>query len=346
MASYDGGAASAATTCAFSNSSFTQKRGLIAAGTNDGMIYVLRAESAQKIQEIGRYDTSSLQNRTAVFKVQWSNDDLKIAIATGGKEAYVMDLHTETITAALHGHARSQKCIKWCPKQDWLLSTGSRDGSICVWDLRVHGGVFRDPEIQIRRAHSQPEITSSTTTVTDLLYTTEHSIYSAGAADAILKYWDLRNVKDSHEAAVSTEKSPSQMTKRSRGIQSFVDLDNGTLLALARDSSMYGYSNTTLAPTGDRITSPKLHANSAYASLSLSPCRRWISAGGAHGSGIVVNVEKIGCHGDENLRPEITHLEAEHGEVNGMSWSNSDLAMAYDDGTIRVWRSGVSNISG
>jgi len=46
-------------------------------------------------------------------------------------------VRTGSITHVLRGHSSTVKCMAWDPTHSSLVSTGGRDGSICLWDLRV-----------------------------------------------------------------------------------------------------------------------------------------------------------------------------------------------------------------
>ena len=58
----------------------------------------------------------------------------------------------------LHGHSGTVKCVAWDPAQDGnVLCSGGRDGSICLWDLRVcesrNGTGTLKPVLVIPKAH-------------------------------------------------------------------------------------------------------------------------------------------------------------------------------------------------
>ena len=114
-------------------------------------------------------------------------------------------MQTGEITAALHGHASTVKCVAWDPSNSSLLATGGRDGAICLWDLRTEVGSLQDedgdlsatkPTLTIHGAHEDIAIKSRPRarrgkhqhvprTVTALLYpeSQPHGLVSSGSYD-------------------------------------------------------------------------------------------------------------------------------------------------------------------
>lgn len=46
-------------------------------------------------------------------------------------------MKTGAVTHVFRGHSSTVKCMAWDSTHISLLATGGRDGSICLWDLRV-----------------------------------------------------------------------------------------------------------------------------------------------------------------------------------------------------------------
>ena len=119
--------------------------------------------------------------RGAIFDVRWSQSDKAIALATARSEALVIDAEYGSTTATMYGHARSQKVVRWNPYNENMLSTGSRDGSICIWDLRAQTRGRIRPVIRILNPHSTHRRIG---TVTDIAYGDENVLYSSSNCDA------------------------------------------------------------------------------------------------------------------------------------------------------------------
>jgi denticleless len=72
-----------------------------------------------------------------IFDIKWNHADSRLATCSGDQSTRIFCPTTTTITNVLRGHDSTVKCIAWDPDHSDLLSTGGRDGTICVWDLRV-----------------------------------------------------------------------------------------------------------------------------------------------------------------------------------------------------------------
>lgn len=87
------------------------------------------------------------------------------------------------------------KCVTWDPTNEALLSTGGRDGGICVWDLRAGDGGEMHPVMKIEAAHGKEATPKgkrkfkvavpAARTVTSLVYGEEHpyGLVSSGSYD-------------------------------------------------------------------------------------------------------------------------------------------------------------------
>ena len=76
-------------------------------------------------------------HHNGIFDIKWSPDDASLATCSGDRSTRISCATTSTITHALGGHSSTIKCMAWDPTHTSLLATGGRDGSICLWDLRV-----------------------------------------------------------------------------------------------------------------------------------------------------------------------------------------------------------------
>ena len=136
-----------------------------------------------------------------VFNIKWGPDDSILATASGDKTTHITCVETQQVVQILRGHSSTVKCIAWDPSRPDLLSTGSRDGNIYLWDLRVtgNGGTSMDteedfptssPVMTIDAAHGQEKnkggrkkVKPLPRSVTGLLYTSAHTLVSSGSFD-------------------------------------------------------------------------------------------------------------------------------------------------------------------
>jgi denticleless len=138
-------------------------------------------------------------HENGIFDVQWSATDDRIATASADLTTRITDITTGRGLWTLQGHTSTVKTISWDPSNPNLLSTGGRDGCICLWDLRIsermqlEDGVEKlTPVTTIRDAHGdlqrhrgrKPKIFMAKA-VTSIVYAPDDplSLISSGSAN-------------------------------------------------------------------------------------------------------------------------------------------------------------------
>ncbi len=96
-------------------------------------------------------------SRRCIFDVRWNTSGELLACAGSDGVIKIVDPNIERPTQALRGHSQSVKTLSWDPIHPNLLSSGSRDGFICLWDLRCTRRQWQDDSLTsvlaIRGAH-------------------------------------------------------------------------------------------------------------------------------------------------------------------------------------------------
>ena len=128
------------------------------------------------------YRTDAYYGSGAIFDIRWSPCDKKIALASARRLSYVISTETGQTTAVLLGHYRSQKAVRWHPHNSDILYTGSRDGSICMWDLRQRTNGEASPVVQIWNAHLYLDHRRAGT-ITDVMPVDDYTLYSSSSCD-------------------------------------------------------------------------------------------------------------------------------------------------------------------
>ncbi|TFK27038.1 WD40 repeat-like protein [Coprinopsis marcescibilis] len=214
--------------CAYSNGSKYGDQSLLAVADEEGTVNIFNTTKRQDWEQAPQHQSLQIHNN-GVFQVKWNHDDTSLATCSGDQSVRITDISTSKITHVLRGQSSTAKCISWDPSHTQLLTSGNRDGSICLWDLRAgtpHGDEGLDvlkPSQVILDAHLPPQCkpkrgrkakhASAAPGVTSLLYPEGHpyTLISAGTADGILKSWDLRFLHPSPD-----DRSPTKAKSKSK----------------------------------------------------------------------------------------------------------------------------------
>lgn len=135
-----------------------------------------------------------------IFDIKWNEDDTLLATASGDKSARISSVETQQLLSILDGHTSTVKCVSWDPSHRDLLTTGGRDGTLCLYDLRVDNLSDRDdseistrrPVITVTAAHGQEKaqggrhkIRPLPRGITNIVYPDDrsHGLVSSGSFD-------------------------------------------------------------------------------------------------------------------------------------------------------------------
>ncbi|KAH7930754.1 WD40 repeat-like protein [Leucogyrophana mollusca] len=362
--------------CAYSHGAKNGGAPIIAVATEQGSVLVLNT-SKRRDWEFEPQRTILEPHDNGIFDVKWNLDDTLLATASGDKTTRITSVERQSTLHILRGHTSTVKCAAWDPSHKDLLSTGSRDGMVCLWDLRVSGPGNEDdipviaPVMTIFAAHGQEKSKGgrrkappSPRSVTNLIYSDgqPHNLVSSGSFDGILHSWDIRLPTPPHKQTPKTFRTPTPQyssaldpttlngSRRPRGITGLTSGSGptaGLLFALGADSHLHTYSHSLMPLDAD--THPNMHTNSFYVRLAASPCGRWLASGnaGRNGSFFLFDVSNAGrasvssyarC---SNPAQTMVELRGQTGEIGAVDWADGMVATCADDGTVRVWRPDV-----
>ncbi|EPQ59580.1 WD40 repeat-like protein [Gloeophyllum trabeum ATCC 11539] len=254
----------------------------LAVATEQGTVYIFDTSKRQDWEY--EPQRATLQpHHNGVFALSWSPSDTLLATSAGDHVTRISDVATCKTLYTLQKHSGTVKCNAWDPRQEQVLSTGGRDGRICIWDLRIsartkqkiylpgESGSFLKPVMEIMTAHGGSSLKetgkrkgkssaqqSGVRSVTNILYpeVDPYGFVSSGSFDGILRHWDMRclSSKKGYEIC-GTFDSPSDPTtftsSRPRGIVSLTAGSGptaGLIFALGIDSKIHTYTLPSLAP--------------------------------------------------------------------------------------------------
>ncbi|EXJ78763.1 hypothetical protein A1O1_09165 [Capronia coronata CBS 617.96] len=201
---------------------------LVAIGDEEGTVRIHDAEDPSI--PYNRIFMTMYPHDNAIMDMELSPDDSLLATASGDQTCRIIDMKQQQSTYTLRGHVGSIKRVQFQPGSgNNVLATCSRDGSICLWDLRcakttgswVHKNLSREPESflcqsatvdclnQIRDAHTafdlhgkakgkrkQTPVSArsdfAVTTCAFISASRPYMLATASENDAIIKLWDMR----------------------------------------------------------------------------------------------------------------------------------------------------------
>ncbi|KIW64451.1 hypothetical protein PV04_09383 [Phialophora macrospora] len=214
----------------FCAASFNQQEA-VAIGNEEGQIDIYRAwPRVPGYDGSLKFEGQMVPHDNAIMDMQFSPDDHFLATASGDQTCRIIDMNTRTGTHTLVGHVGSIKNVRWQPASgNKILATCSRDGSICLWDLRCAQKALGSlkvkpltrsphflnnsrevvPQTEIAGAHtpwdkvrlvngkrpSVPLSSKADFAVTACAFISEtrpHMLATASEHNAIIKLWDLR----------------------------------------------------------------------------------------------------------------------------------------------------------
>ncbi|EXJ55870.1 hypothetical protein A1O7_08801 [Cladophialophora yegresii CBS 114405] len=214
----------------FCATSFHQQES-VAIGNEDGQIEIYRAwPHVEGYDGSLKFEGRMIPHDNAIMDMQFSPDDHFLATASGDQTCRIIDMNTRTGTHTLVGHVGSIKNVRWQPASgNKILATCSRDGSVCLWDLRCAQNALGslkvkpltrsphflnnsrevEPQTEIVGAHTpwdkvklmnskRPSVPLSSkadfavTACAFISNTRPHMLATASEHNAIIKLWDLR----------------------------------------------------------------------------------------------------------------------------------------------------------
>ncbi|KAM5535712.1 hypothetical protein V8D89_010699 [Ganoderma adspersum] len=209
--------------CAYSHGAKRGGTPYLAVATEQGTVHVMNTSKRRDWDpEPPRLTFQPHSN--GIFDLKWSPSDTLLASSSGDKSVHISSLASspradDRTLHILRGHESTVKCLAWDPSSDEnILCAGARDGSICLWDLRIGEGRQgcldegwepgeRSPVMTIAKAHETTtkgpkpkgrgrKLTPANPSrgITSLVYADAHpyGVISSSAFDGILHLWDLR----------------------------------------------------------------------------------------------------------------------------------------------------------
>lgn len=312
----------------------------------------------------------------AIFDAIWMNNDEDVATASGDTSLRIFNAERQIRKATCRGASGSVKAVRNLLQSHHVLATAARDGSIRVYDTRSPTYCdsnnyalenYHLPIFQLRQAHSQPvptavatsgrkrrrvqvdnpdSLVSGSVTALVTVPTSSHLFFTAGAADGMIKLWDIRKFGPRDDNPLVSSAKPGdqkrldcQPRRRQYGLAALdIDCNGKHLIASGTDSTIYMYDlrnmdlGYTQVLTGHTQTS-------FYIRAKFSPCGRFVASGSADSKVYLWDSYQDSEFG--KLDPFLQLDGHRGGDAAGVDWCKTEpfkLVTCSDDSTAKVWK--------
>ncbi|KAH7725082.1 Protein CDT-2 [Aphelenchoides avenae] len=281
-----------------------QHEHLLAIGDEHGSVYIADARhsySTEKmIVEDFQADSSVIMDLCFL-----PGDTNKLITLSGGSEVRLWDLQStdKSHSVLLKGHSKAVRCASFWQDNSNCFATGSRDGSICKWDLREQPrpptpsrysdlSPYYDPSRRIRDAHadtvgltdsarktrSNKKTAKELPSVTSMVHINEYCVVSASSSSRSgIRFWDMRYQQI--RKPLRTLEIPHSSSQKETGVTSLcLDRYSHRIFAACTDSVIYEFS----VPLNDDYPVNSYQANAIsgfYIQCAASPISDHILCG-------------------------------------------------------------------
>lgn len=267
----------------------------------------------------------------AIFDLAWLCDQMKLVTVSGDHTARLVDVNRDDLVVSelFTGHTRSVKTVASQQTDYSIFATGSRDGCVFVWDIRIarKKQLVCAPDVSIISSHqirshvltpqkkrflSSHLPLSGANSVTGLVFQDQHTLISCGAGDGSIKFWDLRKTYRTYKREPTPKYVIPYAGSTTRNGFSNLILDNAgfKLYASCLDNTIYSYNINRVNP--EPIMQYVGHQNSTfYVKTSLSNDGRYLLSGSSDQNAYIWNTN--------NINP-IVKLRGHNAEVTCVAW--------------------------
>lgn len=289
-------------------------------------------------------------HHNAIFDLAWLAESFKLITVSGDRTARLVDIENDMqVTQIFMGHTRSVKTVATRDGDPSTFATGSRDGSIRVWDTRCATASVShlvQPDRTIPNSHCRTTPTSSSkrkaavsqavtaaNSVTSLVFQDDDKLISCGSGDGLIKVWDLRKTYISGKPTAMKEIAYSGHTTRNGFSNLLLDKSRQRLYANCLDNTIYAYNIATYHP--QPVMEYKGHQNSTfYIKAALSSDGNYLLSGSSDQNAYIWNI---------NNKYPIVRMVGHTAEVTCVAWrqdGETTVVTCSDDVKHKIWRIG------
>ncbi|KAL5477297.1 hypothetical protein EMCRGX_G024074 [Ephydatia muelleri] len=322
---------------------------LLAVGDEDGLVRLLDTRKRATHPQFVRKEISA--HKSPVFDLAWIPGTNHLVTGSGDLSVAIWDLVNGSLMAQMKSHAASVRAVQVNKFDPSVFASAGRDGNILVWDVRCNKrGVEHKPVNSLFKAHSIPERNKSPRTpisrnssiaeskfgVTGLVFLPDNKLASAGAADGVVKIWDMRYTYSSCRSCPTACREFSPVTGAGGRPYGFTHLASDPycnyLFGSCMDDTIYVYESSGAKP--DPVFGFGGHkVSSFYVKCCTSSDGRYLLSGSSCSKAFIWEVN------DPQAPPTI--LQGHVKEVTSVSWCPTQadkLVTCSDNSDLRIWR--------
>ncbi|CAG9762422.1 unnamed protein product [Ceutorhynchus assimilis] len=313
---------------------------IVAMANEDGDLTIKNSETNEQYS-----DTAHVN---AIFDLAWKFDQMQVVTASGDHSSTLLDIGDGRVKMLrmFLAHNRSVKTVAFQKENSSVLATGSRDGSIILWDTRspVKIGWVGPLDYIIKNGHVSKDISlttnkkkitfkmSSVKSVTGLVFQNSNTLISCGAGDGMIKFWDLRKHYSTNSKPRPSHLIPYSGKTAKNGFSNLL-IDNSRIKLYANclDNTIYCY-NVAGRNTEPVMTYTGHQNNSFYIKSCMSKDENYLISGSSDGHAYIWNLK----HSQPTVK-----LTGHGAEVTCVSWCNRkptpSIITCSDDMSYKLW---------
>ncbi|KAL0273431.1 UNVERIFIED_CONTAM: hypothetical protein PYX00_006093 [Menopon gallinae] len=292
-------------------------------------------------------------HNNTVFDLAWMPGEKQFVTVSGDNSAKLWDYGESDIKmiSEFIGHTKSVKCVHFKPENTSVFATGSRDGSLILWDARCSRKCSKLPvshlpdqviyfaastsRFDFKKKGSPPKASPHSCSVTGLVFQNDNTLISSGSAEQCIRVWDMRKT---YSRSVSLPTPKYQLIAPRAGFSHMcIDPAGTKIYANCMDSYIYCFDINSYQP--DPISAFYGHQNSSfYIKSSMSHDGCYLLSGSSDKFAYIWNTRNAELS-EVAIKP-IVVLPGHAAEVACVIMSlagDMKVATCSDDGTYRLW---------
>lgn len=103
------------------------------------------------------------------------------------------DMQSGSYTHSLSGHTGNVLAVDWCPKNEFVLASGSADGTCRLWDIRKVSSSFACMDLHNKYLPSNQTNISHYGTVNGLAWTSDARYLASCGTDDRIRVWNMES---------------------------------------------------------------------------------------------------------------------------------------------------------